>query len=81
MVAEWHELDEQLGVVKVRKKWVTLGDGRRIYWVPKYRKERDIPVPQALFARMKARRKRVASFQSHLSLWLPSIPRVCFFER
>jgi integrase len=36
-----------------------LGDGRRIYWVPKYRKERDIPVPQALFTRMKARQKRV----------------------
>ena len=60
VVAEWHELDDQLGIIKVRKKWVTLGDGRRIYWVPKYEKERDIPVPQALFARMKARRKRVA---------------------
>src|SRR5665213_628018 len=60
VVAEWHELDAQLGIVKVRKKWVTLGDGRRIYWVPKYKKERDIPVPQALFARMKARHKRVA---------------------
>ena len=59
-VAEWHELDGQLGIVKIRKKWVTLGDGRRIYWVPKYKKDRDIPAPQALFDRMKARRKRVA---------------------
>ncbi|MFZ0304413.1 MAG: tyrosine-type recombinase/integrase [Terracidiphilus sp.] len=59
-VAEWHELDAELGIVKVRKKWVTLGDGRRIYWVPKYRKERDIPAPQALFDRMKARQKRLA---------------------
>jgi integrase len=59
VVAEWHELDAQLGIVKIRKKWVTLGDGRRIYWVPKYRKERDISVPQALFTRMKARQKRV----------------------
>ena len=60
VVAEWHELDAQLGIVKVRKKWVTLGDGRRIYWVPKYGKQRDIPAPQALFDRMKARQKRLA---------------------
>ena len=60
VVAEWHELDAHLGVVKVRKKWVTLGDGRRIFWVPKYQMERDIPAPQTLFARMKARRERAA---------------------
>ena len=59
MIAEWHELDLKLGIVMVRKKWVTMGDGTRKYWVPKYKKERDIPVPQSLFTMLEARRKRV----------------------
>lgn len=58
-VAEWHQLDQKLGIVMVCMKWVTMGDGTRKYWVPKYKKERDIPVPQSLFVMLEARRKRI----------------------
>ena len=59
VVSEWKHLVPKEGVVQVRKKNVRLATGKEVYWVPKYKKEREIPVSEALFQMLAARKKRV----------------------
>ena len=61
VVAEWSDLKPQQGVVQVHKKTVKLGTGKEVYWFPKYKKDREIPISQSLFALLKARKHRISA--------------------
>jgi integrase len=64
-VAEWTDLVPKEGIIKVRKKTVMTaldtahGKKAGTDWVPKYRRNREVPISQALIARLAARKKRV----------------------
>jgi hypothetical protein len=53
--SSWHQQwDQSLQWQGSQRFAQTMGDGTRKYWVPKYKKERYIPVPKSLFDKLNA---------------------------